>query len=159
MKKSILFALLLLLGKGAIAQNGTVTIDNQTSSTVDVYLFGYDPIVVPGSSCNSFISKKISVSGNTISAFDPCVVQGTVGWMNFGPGATFYPCPMAMPPTIIWTDAKVIGSCLGAGVMLTDASYGCNGGPTSATDPCGMNSSWVRSNISGPGDDVLLTIW
>ena len=171
MKKTILFFSLLLLGAGAYAQSGSLTINNRSKGcTLYVNMWAVDPTTGNGSGCD--------LAGCLFILPPPPALTSTMTWSSAGAyGLTGF-CGEATPvpvaywygaiTTFQWTDIQFQYNCpdmpCSSGGALTEAplvplSLSCRNAPTTFAGYCGQTAQWVSSTPGMPMSDITVNFW
>jgi hypothetical protein len=145
MKKILLFTMMLIAGRCANAQTGTLYINNNTDYVVKVTVYAYS-----GTYCSvpcvttDYATKQIKMSWYTTwGPYDPYTICGGLGFVaSCTSGCT------ALPSDFQWTWAEIdipSASCSGGVTLYVgDNGIGCYGTPTSVVS-CGFMENFYAT--------------
>ena len=171
MKKILLFAALLLLGRGAFAQAGSLTIINNLTCDVTVGLYATETILGNGAGCSLVSYFFVVPALTTMSWSDPSnfTVYGgpspAIGWSSqlVPIPASYWTSPCCSLIDFRWTDAQFQFGCLDCGTNGAVSDPGpistCFSDlPTWSGGACFYNAKWSTSYVY-PMNNVTLTFF
>ena len=171
MKKILLFAALLLLGRGAFAQAGSLTIINNLKCDVTVGLYATETTYGDGGGCSLVSYFFVVPALTTMSWSDPSnfTVYGgpspAIGWSSqlVPILASYWTMPCCAVLDFNWTDAQFQFGCpeCGSNGAVSDPSSlisSCFLDPPTWSGPCSYNAQWGSSGVY-PMNNVTLTFF
>jgi len=170
MKKILLLAALLLLGRGAFAQAGSLTIINNLKCDVTVGLYATETTYGDGGGCSLVSYFFVVPALTTMSWSDPSnfTVYGgpspAIGWSSqLSPiPASYWTMPCCAVLDFTWTDAQFQFGCpeCGSNGGVSDPiATNCFHDLPTWSGPCSYNAKFVSSTPGYPMGNVTLTFF